>query len=449
MKNTLIILLTSVVLMACPGPKNDDAVSPQGTTNGIPEAGQYNSFDTNIAPDNFKYDSRTNQWEWKNGIKLQITPSAFGRLKLNKNGTYEFLDLKKTGTFKQDKNSKKIAFTGFMADASGYYKIKKGWCTLMIQAIDKDGTILSIIYEKKSDYPQPDIKEPNAGFTGTIVNMGSKSSTDYINVATGKTFKTHANISFPITGSSKYSVTIYKKNYLDADEIYPVIEIKDMEGTIVKKFEKTWRDPDQDKWDIGDYWYGMLSPNGTRLALIGYYKRHFVIFDPKYVDPYPMVSIIDIKTGNEIYSYALDKNDNSWGPGWTPNGELVMPRKGGGIAILDANLKNVKSIYSKNVSEARMNQFGKVLFHEGKGVFTMDANGGNIEPVKDGTGNLNISKLYDLGWNSDGKSMAFVVEEYLRTYNILLHNPASKEYTYLRDSKGDTYQFNSPFLNWQ
>jgi hypothetical protein len=446
MKNTIIILLLSSLLMACLLPKNDN-VSPQQNSTGIPEAGEYNSFDTNIAPDNFKYDYKTNQWEWKVDIKLQLTPSVFGRLILNKNGSYEYIDIKKSGTFKVDKNTKKLSFTGYMAGTEGYYKIKRGWCQLIIAGKGKDGSTLSVIYEKKSAFPQPDLKEPNSGFKGTIVNMLSKSSADYIDIATGKTVKSHANVSYPVTGSSKYSLTIYKKNWLDSDEIYPVVEIKDEEGNLIKKFERTFRS--EDKWDIGDYWYGMLSTDGSKLALVGSYKRHWVIFDPKFVDPYPMISIIDVKSGKEIYAYALDKNGSNWGPGWTPNGELVMPRKGGGIAVLDANLKNVKIIYSKNVSEARMNQFGKVLFHEGTGVFTMDANGSNIEPVKDGTGNLSITKLFDMGWSPDGKSMAFVVEEYLRTYNILLHNPASKEYTYLKDSKGDTYQFNSPFLNWK
>jgi hypothetical protein len=447
MKNIILLLMLSLVLMACPAPK-DETISPNSSI-GVPEVGDYFSFNSNIVPDNFKYDIKTNQWEWKFGtnIKLELTPSAFGRLRFNSNGTYEFLDLKKTGTYRQDKTSGKLIFTGFMADSEGFYRIKRGWCNLVISAKAKDGTILSIVYEKKSDFPQPDVKDPNGGFSGVIVNMLSKTSADYIDVATAKTIKTHNSTGFPVTGISKFSVAIYKKNFLDSDEIYPVIEIKDEAGNMVKKFEKTWRD--SDKWDIGDYWYGMLSPDGTKLALVGQYKRYFVVLDPKYVAPYPMISVIDVKSGNEIYSYTLDKNGNNWGPGWTPNGELLMPRKGGGINLLDANLKNIKTIYTKNVSDARMNQFGKVLFHEGTGIFTMDANGSNLAPVKDGTGNLSITKLFDLSWSPDGKSMAFVVEEYLNTYNLLLKNPASNEFIYFSDSKGDLFQFNSPFLNWK
>jgi WD40-like Beta Propeller Repeat len=428
MKKILIFIVLSIQFISC---IPLDGLSPENPTNITgPEAGEYNSFDTNIVPDNFKYDIKTNQWEWKFGtnIKLELTPSIFGRLILKKNGNYEYIDINKSGTYKVDKNTKKISFTGYMAGTEGYYKIKRGWCQLIIAGKGKDGSTLSVIYEKKSDFPQPDIKEPNGGFKGTIVNMLSKSSADYIDVATGKTSKSHANISFPVTGYSKYSMKIYKKNFLDSDEIYPVIEIKDTEGNMIKKFEKTWRDPDSDKWDIGDYWYGMLSPDGSKIALVGQYKRYFVMLDPKYVDPYPMISIIDVKSGKEIYSYTLDKNGNNWGPGWSPNGELVMPRKGGGIAILDANLKNVKIIYSKNVT---------------------DANGSKIAPVKDGTGDLSIPKLFDLGWSPDGKSMAFVVEEYLTKYNVILHNPATKEYKYFSDSKGDPYQLISPFLNWK
>ncbi len=445
MKNLILFTFIYFHIIACKTLSSDP--SPQATV-AFPETGDYFSFDTNIAPDNFKYDIKTNQWEWKFGIKLELTPSAFGRLRFNKNGTYEFLDIKEKGNFQQDKNSKKLLFTGYMAGAEGYYKISRGWCRLVISSKAKDGKILSIVYEKKSDFPQPEVKNPNSSLSGTIINMLSKSSADYIDVATGKTFTTHNNKGFPVTGNSKFSLSIYKLNYLDFDEIYPTIEIKDENGNLIKQFQKTWRS--EDKWDIGDYWYGMLSPDGTKLALIGQYKRFPSPLDPKFVTPYPMISIIDVKSGNEIYSYKLDKLGSNWGPGWTQNGELIMPNKGGGINVLDANLKNIKTTYTKNVNEARMNQFGKVLFSEGTGIFTMDANGGNILPVKDGNNNnLAFSKLFDLGWSPDGKSMGFVIEEYLNTYNIALLNPVSKEYIYFSDAKGDPFQFSSPFFNWK
>jgi hypothetical protein len=448
MMRVILIFFFQILLISCKTESAESGVNPAEVSNvAFPEPGDYISFDANIAPDNFKYDIRTNQWEWKNDIKLQLTPSAFGRLRFNKNGSYEFLDIYKSGTYRQDPNSKILVFTGFMADSEGYYKIKRGWCNLVIKATDKNGKVLSIVYEKKSDFPQPDLVAPNSNFKGTIINMLSNSSTEYIDIATGKIIKTHDNKAFPITGLSKYSVNIYKKNFLDSDEKYPVVEIKDMEGTIVKKFDKTWRD--LDKWDIGEYWYGMLSPDGTKLALVGSYMRHSVFLDPKYVTPYPMISVIDVNSGNEIYSYALDNNGNNWGPGWSPNGELVMPRKGGGINILNTNLTSIKTIYTKNVSEARMNQFGQVLFKEGVGIFTMDANGANIQHVKNGNSNLSFTKSFDLGWSLDGKSMAFVIEEYLKTYNIVLVNPESNEVSYFNDAKGDTYQFKSPFLNWK
>ncbi len=445
MKNTLLLLMLSLVMMACPAPK-DETISPTSNVN-IPELGDYFSFDGYIVPDNFKYDYRTNQWEWKVDIKLQLTPSAFGRLRFNKNGTYEFLDLNKSGTYKLDGQSKKIVFTGFMADAVGYFKIARGWCRLVIQATAKDGSPLSIVYEKKSDFPQPDVKDPNGNFKGTIVNMLTKTSMDYIDMATAKTLKSHSTNSFPITGYSKYSVSIYKKNFLDSEEIYPVIEIKDTEGSLIKKFERTWQSAD--KWDIGDYWYGMISPDGTKLALVGQYRRYVSILDPKYVTPYPMISVIDIKSGSEIYSYTLD-NQNRWGPGWTPNGELVMPRKGGGIVLLDANLKNPRTIYTKPVIEARMNQNNKVLFAEGTGIFTMDSNGQNIVPVKSGNTTVSAAKLTDLGWSPDGKSMAFVYgKEIIKEYNILLLNGTGTEAIFVSDTKGDEINFLSPFLNWK
>jgi hypothetical protein len=442
MKKLFIISLLSLQLFACK--TLEEVVSPTSNIS-VPELGEYFSFDTNIAPDYFKYDIKTNQWEWKFGIKLELTPSVFGRLRFNKDGTYDFIDLNKTGTYKQDKTSKKLTFTGYMAGAEGYYKIKRGWCNLVISSKAKDGSILSIVYEKKSAFEQPDVKDPNGSFGGTIVNMLTKTSADYIDVATSKTLKSHSTNAGPITGISKFSVSIYKKNILDTDEIYPVIEIKDEQGNLVKKIEKTWRDTD--RWDIGDYWYGMLSPDGTKLALVGKYKRYISFLDPRSADQYPMIGIIDLKTEKEIFSYALDKQNN-WGAGWSPNGELVMPRKGGGINILDANLKNSRTIYTKNVNEARMNQFGNILFHEGTGLFTMDSNGSNISPVKSGKDNFSLSTIYDLGWSPDGKSMAFVVEETLKAYNIILLNP-NAEAIYFSDSKGDPIKFYSPFLNWK
>jgi hypothetical protein len=446
MKKLLIIILIGLQITGCKSTDTTSDLTPQSSVN-VPELGDYFAFDGYIAPDNFKYDYRTNQWEWKVDIKLQLTPSPFGRLRFNKNGTYEFLDLNKSGTYKLDSKSKKIVFTGYMADAVGYFKIARSWCRLVIQATSKDGSLLSIVYEKKSDFPQPDIKDPNGSFKGTLVNMLTKTSADYIDIASAKTVKSHNSTSFPINGYSKYSVSIYKKNFLDTDEIYPIIEIKDTEGNLIKKFEKTFRS--EDKWDIGDYWYGMISPDGTKLALVGQYRRYVSILDPKYITPYHMISVIDVKTGNEIYSYTLD-NQNRWGPGWTPNGELVMPRKGGGIILLDANLKNLKTVYTKPVNDARINQNNKVLFAEGTGIFTMDSNGQNITQVKSGNTNLSAAKLTDLGWSPDGKSMAFVYgKEIIKEYNILLLNETGTEAIFMSDTKGDEINFISPFLNWK
>jgi hypothetical protein len=445
MKNLLLLSMLSLVLMACLKPK-DETVSPESDIN-IPELGEYNSFTILGGQLSYQYSVVTNTWEWKYGLGFQILPSPFGRLSIKSGGRYEFLDLKESGTFSQNKTTKKLEFKGYLSGAEGYYAIQKGTCILILSTKDKDGKINSIQFEKKSAYIQPDIKNPNASFKGTIINRLAKNSTDYIDIASGKSIKTHSSYGFPITGLSVLSIDIYKNNYLDDGEIYPNLDILDASGNVLYKYKG--QSKSGKKWAIGNYWYGMPSPDGSKIVLTGLYTLHNSLFDPNYVAPYTFVSVIDTKTGEEIATFDSDKQNN-WGAGWTPNGELVMPRKGGGISLVDAQLKTVKTIYTKVVKEARINQNGKVLFAEGSTIFTMDSNGSNILPVKNGSENLTSNLLQDSGWSPDGKSIAVVYKvDFLPHNYIIFVDDVTKNASFLNDSKGDRMELSSPFLNWK
>jgi hypothetical protein len=80
--------ISLIFLLACLS--KNDTVESNAT---IPEAGDYISF---TVTGNLSYDYRFNQaqksWEWQWNPGIQFSPSPFGRLRINRNKTYEFID---------------------------------------------------------------------------------------------------------------------------------------------------------------------------------------------------------------------------------------------------------------------------------------------------------------------------------------------------------------------
>ena len=96
MKKLLIILLIGLQITGCKSTDTTTDVTPQSNTN-VPEVGEYSSFNV-VGGSQYQYTYNVfiNSWEWKFEPGFQFYPSPFGRLSIKKDGTYEFLDLKKS-----------------------------------------------------------------------------------------------------------------------------------------------------------------------------------------------------------------------------------------------------------------------------------------------------------------------------------------------------------------
>ncbi len=438
----LFIILQSLVLSA-----EKTCSSMFLSSLNIPEEGIYMSYNmnSNLQYQN-QFDTRTKQLELKLMPTLQVTPSAFGRLQINTDGSFEFLDFKKKGTYKFDETSRKIKFTGYLEGAEGLFQIQRGTCILVISIKSADGSLNSIQYEKPSAYVQPDIKNANGPFQGIIVNSLVNTSTDYIDIATSKALHTYTSKAFAVAGISPYTVHIFKDNYLNDNEIYAHVVLLDKQGTQIVKYKGA--SADGQKWAIGNYWYGSPSPDGSKIVLTGKYMLHSGFLDPNYQQPFPIISIIDAKTGKELKWFECDVQ-NAWGASWLPNGDLIMPKKGGGINIVDANLAKVKTIYNNPVIEARVSINNKVLYAAGSSLFTMDMDGTNIKQLQSTQINLTTANLSDCTWSPDGKSVAIVYKHnFLQEYFILMMRLEDNTLSYLNDSKGDMLRLKSPFISW-
>jgi hypothetical protein len=335
-----------------------------------------------------------------------------------------------------------------LAGAEGYYKVQRGLCILHIVTLDANGKIKDTIrYEKKSTAIQPDVKNPNSDFKGTIITSLSSNKTDIIDVSTSKTLSTFSSNASPNSGLSAFTSHIYKDKYYDDNEIYPNLEILNDKGIQIYKYKGFSKNGV--RWAVGEYWYGVPSPDGTKIALTGKYILHNGILDPNYVKPYPIVSVIDLKNGNELKWFESDAQNN-WAATWTPKGELIMPKKGGGINLISSNLEKTTTISTKSISDARVNINNVVLFFTSVGFFTMNIDGSNINPIPEIKFKVLPTGVYDMCWGPDGKSFGVLYKDpNLSEYNILLAKSDGSKYTYFNDSKGDYLVLKSPVINWR
>ena len=259
--NSLLIFFLSVSLFAC---------SQSGKKVQIPEVGIYSSVTTSVENHyEWEFNPFTKQMEMRLKPHVQIMPSAFGRLEIKANGTYEFIDQKKGGAYKYDEKTKKINFTGYMEAGEATFSYSKSTCILLINV---KGKTFSLQYEKASTRPlsetQPDLKTPNADFSGTIVAALGYQSVDYIDLSSAKTTTT-----FSYTGYTKASGAGQTIHLEEPDRIVnfsleePLLEIRDKAGN--KLFSYKAKSASGKEWKIARYTGAMLSPDETKFVLTG------------------------------------------------------------------------------------------------------------------------------------------------------------------------------------
>jgi hypothetical protein len=416
----------------------------------IPEPGIYSAINTMLLNQyQNEYNYRTGQLELK--LKPQITamPSAFGRLQINENGTYEMLDLKKSGTYKYNEKTKLVEFTGYMAEGMGNYGISRGTCILNISTKTiKDG----LHYEMRSKYPQPDAENPNSGFSGILVAALNGKSVDYIDVNTAKTIQTFSydgNTKSGFYGKSIHSTTAY--TYTRDKIEYPEIEIRDNTGVLLKKF--AGKSAAGKPWQTSVYQYCSLSPNGKYFLINGqqHKKTNNGFFNTDSYEGYAC-SVIDAENGNELKHFK-GNNVVKWFASWLPNGGILMPGENSEIMITDPSWNTPRMIYAMQIDLANCSLDGeKIIFKKGTQLFTINADGTNEKQFENNVlrmdfGNLNVS---DICWSPDSKAVAIVTADrnLSNNFTAFLVSTDGKRATTLRDIKGEQVTLTRPYLSW-
>jgi WD40 repeat protein len=429
------------------------ALSASGQTGpgNLPEPGDYFSLvvtgNTNYTN---TYHTTKKIWEWKWQPGVQFMPSAFGRLRFKADKTYEFIDLKKSGTYFFDERSGKIGFTGFMQGAEALYAVQNGNCMLLISITDKSGARNTIQFEKKSGQAQENqpSKKNNHALPGLLVASIYQGNTSFIDIRSGRVVKEIISRSTGIANNSKTAVHIFKNNPFDMSEIYPTVVVTNLADGRQISFAGESRSGT--RWVTGDYWYAAPSPDGKRIVLTGKYVARSNPFHSNYTAPYPVVSVID-KEGKEIKQFDTDKQA-PWGASWLPDGGLLFAGKNGGISITDSSLSLVKDIYFESVNEARCSPNGKkIAVAQGAEIFTLNRDGTGKQSLVTGEPGADIARggLTDMCWSPDGKYLAVAIKHHVfNHYFVAFLSVDGSHFSYLKDAGGALLQLSQPFISW-
>jgi hypothetical protein len=304
---------------------------------------------------------------------------------------------------------------------------------------------------KKNSSSEISILEPDGVFEGTIVNSLTSNSTDFINTSSSKITKTYKSERYPISGLSNLTVHIFTYETFPVSDFYPKIEILDVEGKLVNKFKGS--SLNNEKWVIGNYTNGMPSLDGTKFILTGEYMLNSDPKDPNFKKPFPITSIIDVKTGKELIWFESSNKLDFWEAVWTQKGELLIPNKERGIDWVSSDFKVRKTIYNRSCSFPKVSVDDKVFFGTGDGFFTMNIDGSNIQKFKGVIIDPTLSSLKilsDVAWSPDGKSLSFLYKNApLSEYFVWFTSFDGSKYAYLKANKETIFNLKSPILNWK
>jgi hypothetical protein len=418
----------------------------------IPEVGTYvtMNFDA-VNRYQHEFNQRTGQNEFRLKTNLEVSPSPFGRLEIKANGTYEFLDLKKTGKYWYNEKIKKIEFSGHMEGATAAFTISKGTCILLISTKSVQN---ALHYEMRSKYPQPEVKNPNNIFSGILVTSLTYNSVDYIDLENSKTIYTFSyssgNTKASFMGRTIHLQSLY--DFVSNRKDYPIVEIKDKSGNKIASYPG--KSTAGKVWQTGIYDYGILSADGAKFVISGKLAERvggtqLYSYNEFKKSSY---SVIDANDGNELKT-IIRNSSRLWPASWMPNGGLILPNDDGGIDITDANFSNVRTIYTQLVDFAKCSPDGKqIIFQKGSQLFTINIDGSGEKQFTNNEVDLSFTKtrISDAGWSPDGKAIAIMMpDDYLSDkYYCLLVSTDGKNAAMVKDELGERLTFIRPFISW-
>jgi hypothetical protein len=310
---------------------------------------------------------------------------------------------------------------------------------------------ITLIMCKPNNSIDISIVKPDGVFDGTIINSLTPNTTDFINANTSKITNSYKSERYPMSGISNLTVHIFTFETLPVSDFYPKIEILDADGKLVNKFKGS--SLNNEKWVIGNYTNGMPSPDGTKIILTGEYMLHPNPSDPNFKNPFPITSIIDIKTGKELIWFECNYKLDFWEAVWTHKGDLLIPNKERGIDWVSSDFKVKKTILNRTCNFPKVSVDDKVFFGTGDGYFTMDIDGSNIKQFKGFIIDPTLSSiklLTDVAWSPDGKSIGFLYKNApLNEYFVWFSKLDSSKYGYLKVNKETIFTLKSPILNWK
>jgi hypothetical protein len=428
------------------------ACSQKNKSVEIPEVGTYVTMNLDaVNRYENEFNPRTGQLELRLKTNLEVAPSPFGRLEIKDNGTYEFLDLKKSGKYWYNEKIKKIEFSGHMEAATATFTISKGTCILLISTKNVQN---GLHYEMKSKYPQPEVKNPNSIFSGIIITSLANNSVDYIDLENSKTINTFSypsgNTKASFMGQTLHLESLY--DMLSRRTDYPVVEIKDKRGNKITSYEG--KSASGKAWQTGAYNYGVLSNDGAKFLLSGKLAERVggtALYGYNEFNK-SSYSVIDANNGNEIKTIVRNVG-KLWTASWLPNGGLILPNNDGGIDITDANFSNARTVYSQLVSFAKCSPDGKqIIFQKGSQLFTIDINGSGEKQFTNNEVDLSFpnTAISDVCWSPDGEAIAIMMpDDYLKDkYYCLLVSTDGKNATMVKDRMGERLTFIRPFISW-
>jgi hypothetical protein len=369
------------------------------------------------------------------GVSSILTPSLFGDLIINKDGTYKLSKAGETGRWKYDEATGKVSFTGKLSTSEIKYNYYPNSLNFQIR-FPYNGEFISLSFSKKREIAYIKPKNPNGDFGGIIIGEGDGGLFQIIDVTSGTKLKSargynpskNANGEIAALSSfdGKSDVYIYDKN----GELKETISGQKIASQKqIKKYQTVSLSPDGNyiilggsvfsyNWD-GDPTYFIFKRNGEFLGKVDAVSKVFTL------TLFPASWTAD--------NQALIKGENKL--------VLANPSKG-----------TLKTIYSQGVELAAISQNGKnVVFLKDKQLNLLNVESGKTEPFAKGKydeklGNFSI---YGISWSPDGTSIAITVKGMLISgYKIILLSTDGENGKFLADQNGEDWLLSRQSVSW-